>query len=369
MSLFDPRVSRLAKLLVNCIEAKRGERAIIAADYAAKPLVKEVYKELLLAGASEIRVHYDFEDQWSARYYSELNEVFYQYASDSQLTSFPKTALYEIKNSDVWVAIRATPNTRGLTNIDPVKISKRAKVVRPLIDWRVEKTRWIITNFPVESLAQEADMSLSDYEDFVYAGTIGIDWKKLHQEQEKLRKVVDRTQEVHIVGIDTDLTLNIGGRKAVNGSGGFNMPDGEVFTSVVEDSANGFISYTYPALYSGKEFHQVRLEFRKGKVVAATATKGEKDLNKILDIDPGGRYIGELGIGNNFKIDRFVKDILFDEKIGGTVHLALGKGYKETLSKNKSALHWDMIKDLRGGGELWFDGKLVQKNGKWLIKL
>ena len=369
MSLFDPRVSRLAKLLVNCIKAKKGDRAIIAADYAAKPLVKEVYKELLLAGASEIRVHYDFEDQWSARYYSELNEVFYKYASEKQLTSFPKTALYEIKNSDVWVAIRATANTRGLTNIDPVKISTRAKVVRPLIDWRVEKTRWIITNFPVESLAQEADMSLSDYEDFVYAGTIGINWNKLYKEQEKLRKIVDRTKEVQIVGIDTDLTLNIQGRKAVNGSGQFNMPDGEVFTSVVEDSTNGFISYSYPALYSGKEFHAVRLEFKKGKVVSATATKGEKDLNKILDIDPGGRYIGELGMGNNFKINRFVKDILFDEKIGGTVHLALGKGYKETLSKNKSALHWDMIKDLRESGELWFDGKLVQKNGKWLIKL
>ena|SRR3989304_2077735 len=380
MSLSDLRVSKLAKLLVgHCTQAKKGDRAIIAADYAAKPLVKEVYKELLLAGASEIRVHYDFEDQWSARYYSELNELFYKYATPQQLSHFPKTAFYEIKNSDVWIAIRATPNTRGLTNIDSYKISKRSLVVRPLINWRVEKTRWVITNFPVETLAQEADMSLADYEDFVYGATIGIDWNELYKKQEKLRKIIDSVQNVRIIGKDTDIALSIKGRKAENGAGQFNMPDGEVFTSVVEDSAQGVISYTYPALYSGKEFHDVRLKFKDGKVVSATASKGEGDLNKILNIDKGGRYIGELGFGNNFKIKKFTKDILFDEKIGGTIHIALGKGYKETLSKNISALHWDMICDLRGGrrpggsgpegGELWFDKKLVQKDGRWLIQL
>ena len=147
------------------------------------------------------------------------------------------------------------------------------------------------------------------------------------------------------------------------------MPDGEVFTSAVENSVNGFICYTYPALYLGKEFHNVRLEFKDGKVVTATAEKNEEALNKILDVDKGGRFIGELGIGNNFAISRFTKDILFDEKIGGSIHIALGAGYEETGSKNKSALHWDMIKDLREGGELWFDDKLVQKNGRWLIKL
>jgi aminopeptidase len=147
------------------------------------------------------------------------------------------------------------------------------------------------------------------------------------------------------------------------------MPDGEVFTSVVENKADGFITYTYPALYMGREFHKVRLEFKKGKVVRATADKNEPDLNKILDMDKGSRFLGELGIGNNFRIAKFTKDILFDEKIGGSIHLALGKGYKETDSKNESGLHWDMIKDLRLGGELWFDDKVVQKNGKWLIKL
>jgi len=159
----------------------------------------------------------------------------------------------------------------------------------------------------------------------------------------------------------------IKGRKAQNGDGRFNMPDGEVFTSVVEDSAQGEILFTYPALYLGKEFHSVFLKFEKGKVVKARAEKGERDLEKILNMDPGARRIGELGFGNNFQIKRFSKDILFDEKIGGSIHIALGKGYEETLSKNVSALHWDMIKDLRFGGEIWFDERLVQKNGKWLI--
>jgi aminopeptidase len=212
-------------------------------------------------------------------------------------------------------------------------------------------------------------MSLSDYEDFMFKVINDVDWKKLFKQQEKLRKLIDKTKKVQIKGPGTDLVLSIAGRKAVNSAGKNNMPSGEVFTSVVENSANGFISYSYPALYFGREFHDVYLEFKNGKVVKAKASKGEKDLNKILDMDRGARFIGELGIGNNDKIKKFTKDILFDEKIGGTVHIALGKGYKETLTRNKSTLHWDMIKDLRQGGELWFDDKLVQKNGKWLIKL
>ena len=172
--------------------------------------------------------------------------------------------------------------------------------------------------------------------------------------------------------------MTISGRKSENGDGRFNMPDGEVFTSVVENSTSGFITYTYPAIYLGMEFHNLKLEFAGGKVIKASADKGQADLNKILDMDSGAKRIGELGIGNNFQITKFTKDILFDEKIGGSIHLALGKGYKETGSKNESALHWDMIKDLRKtasdkslasqGGELWFDDKLVQKDGKWLIK-
>ena len=186
------------------------------------------------------------------------------------------------------------------------------------------------------------------------------------KDQEKLRISVDKTKEVRIVGAETDLRLSIAARHAVSAVGEYNMPDGEVFTSVVEGSTQGFITFTYPAINIGREFHDIRLEFKGGKVVRATASKGEEDLNKILDTDKGARRIGEIGFGNNFKINRFTKDMLFDEKIGGTIHIALGRGYKETKSLNESAIHWDMIKDLREGGEIWFDDKLVQKNGRWL---
>lgn len=361
MSLIDPRVTKQAKVLVDySIKVKRGDKVMIVADFEAKPLVAEIYKLCILRGASEIRFHFDSYD---------LAEIYYKNASKAQIKSFPKISMDEIKQIDCWIRIWSPSNPRGLTGIDASLISERRKTIRPITNWRVEKTRWVVTNFPTEALAQEADMSLSDYENFLFKVINSMDWKKLFKQQEKLRKLIDKTKKVQIKGPGTDLVLSIAGRKAVNSAGKNNMPSGEVFTSVVENSANGFISYTYPALYFGREFHDVYLEFKNGKVVKAEASKGEKDLNKILDMDHGARFIGELGFGNNNKIKRFTKDILFDEKIGGTVHIALGKGYKETLTRNKSTLHWDMIKDLRQGGELWFDGKLVQKNGKWLIKL
>lgn len=369
MALVDSRVIKLAKILVNySVKAKKGERALIVADWLAQPLALQVYKELIKAGTSEIRVHFDVDEQVLSRSYNEFGEAFFKYAKKDQIEAYPKLADQEIKNLDIWIRLYAQSNTRGFSGIDSTKISQRTKVIRPLLDHRVLKTKWVITKFPTEAQAQEADMSLAEYEDFVFSAVNNVSWLKKQKEQEKLIKIVNAVSEVHIIGPETDLKMSIKGRKAENGDGHFNMPDGEVFTSVVENSTTGFITYTYPALYLGKEFHKVRLEFKGGKVTKATADKGEEDLNKILDVDSGGRIIGELGLGNNFAIKKFTKDILFDEKIGGSIHLALGKGYKETGSKNESALHWDMIKDLRQGGELWFDNKMVQKNGRWLLK-
>ena len=382
MSLVDPRVTKQAEVLVNySTKAKKGDSALIVADWQARPLVLAVYKELIKAGAIEVRVHFEVDEQVISRSYNEFSEIFLKYAKPFQIKAYPKIADEELKNIDCWYRLYALSNTRGFSNIDPRLISERSKVIRPLIDNRVLNIRWVITNFPTEAQAQEADMSLSEYEDFVFNAINKVDWKKKFKEQEKLAELLTKTKEVHVVGHKTDLRLGKKGRSAENAGGENNMPDGEVFTSVVENQADGFITYTYPALYMGREFHNVRLEFKTGKVVKATADKGENDLNKILDMDKGSRTIGELGIGNNFAVDRFTKDILFDEKIGGSIHIALGKGYKETGSKNESALHWDMIKDLRGGpastrgdsstrgGELWFDDKLVQKDGRWLIKL
>src|SRR3990172_4440412 len=359
MALIDPRIKKQAKILVDySLKIKKGENVVILAEFVAKPLALEVYKLLIKTGANEIKVHFgDYE----------FAEAYYKYASSRQIKHFPKLEMDETKAMDCYIRIGAPSNTRGLSGVDIKKLTERARVTRPILNWRVDKTRWVITKFPTDAQAQEADMSLSDYEDFVFSGIVGVDWEKKFKEQEKLRKRVDATREVHIVGVGTDLKLGIAGRKAENAGGKYNMPDGEVFTSVIENKANGFITFSYPALYLGREYTDIKLEFKNGKIVKANASKGEKDLQKILNTDKGARIIGELGLGNNYKINRFTKDILFDEKIGGSIHLALGRGYKETLSKNESAIHWDMIKDLRSGGEIFFDDKLVQKNGKWLI--
>lgn len=360
MALTDPRVEKQARVIVETsLKFKKGESCVVVGDFAAKPLMLKVYELLIKKGAKTVRLHWTSE---------ELSEIYYKNASQKQIETYPELDDYEMRKVDCYVRISSSTNTRALTNIDAKKISLRQKVTRPISDYRVKNTRWVVTRFPSDAQAQEADMSLSEYEDFVFSAINDVNWQKIYKSQEKLAKLLTKTNKVHIVGPETDIYLGKKGRRAVNAGGEYNMPDGEVFTSVVENDANGIITYTFPAIYMGKEFHSVKLEFKNGKVVKATAEKGEKDLNKILDMDSGSRTIGELGIGNNFAIKKFTKDILFDEKIGGTIHLALGKGYEETDSKSKSALHWDMIKDLRQGGELWFDDKLVQKNGKWLIK-
>ena len=356
MSIYDPRIKKQAEILVDySLKVKKGEKVLVIGDFTAKPLMLEIYKTLIKKEVSDVKLRYDSY---------EYAEIYYKYATNEQLNYFPEIDLTEMKYFDCYLRIASSVNTRGLTNVDTAKISRRSKILKPISDLRVEKTRWCINRFPT---AQEADMSLTEYEDFVFNAVNNVDWKKKFKEQEKLRKLLDKTKKIRLVSADTDLRLRIAGRHAENGGGEFNMPDGEVFTSVVEDSPEGIISFSYPAIYLGREFNDVRLEFKKGKVVSASASKNEKDLNKILDMDKGARYVGELGIGNNFQINKFTKDILFDEKIGGSIHIALGKGYKETLSKNESALHWDMIKDLRFGGQIHFDDKLVQKNGKWVI--
>jgi aminopeptidase len=355
----DVRIAKTADILVNySTKVKKGDRVIISSDIAAKPLVLEIYKACLRAGAASVRVNFDSY---------EFGEIFYCEASADQLGYFPVVSNFEIKNTDCFIAIHAPTNLRALSGIDSAKMAARMKVTKAISDYRVEKTRWVIANFPTEALAQEADMSLSAYSDFVFSAVNKVDWKKLGKRQEVIRRRIDRAKVVRILAPGTDLILNITGRKAVNCAGEFNMPDGEVFTSAIENSAEGIITYSYPAIFMGREFEEVKLLFKKGKVIKTEAKKGADALNKILDMDKGARRIGELGFGNNYQIKTFSKDILFDEKMGGTIHIALGRGYKETLSKNVSSLHWDMICDLRNKGEIWFDKTRVQKNGKWLF--
>jgi len=352
----DPRITKQAEIIVNhSIKAKKGERVTIVSEYEGRPLVKEIYRLLVQKGVSGLNWKLIDED---------LDVIYYKYSTKIQRQVFPKVNYYDIKNTDCFIRIYAPSNVKSMSEVDPTKISERLKTLKPISDWRVNKTRWVITLFPTNSLAQEADMTLSDYEDFVFSSINDVSWDSLKEKQAKLKKLMDKTKLVKIVSKDTDLSFSIEGRKAESCYGEFNMPDGEVFTSVVENSVNGFVTFSFPAIYLGREFENVRLEFKSGKVVKATSSKNKKDLNKILNSDRGARFIGEFGIGTNNKIQRFTKDILFDEKIGGTIHLALGRGYKETLSRNVSSIHWDMICDLRTGGALSFDDKIVQLKGK-----
>ena len=228
------------------------------------------------------------------------------------------------------------------------------------------KKRWVGFDYPTNALAQEAEMSLEEYEDFVFNAVI-VDWNKVSKDMDKLKKLYDEKKEVKIVDDDTDLTLSLAGRKGVKGDGSCNMPDGELFFAPIKESLNGHISFSFPAIYGGREVDGVRLEFKNGVIVKATAKKNEAFLKQMIATDDGSKYIGEFGIGYNYNINKFTRNILFDEKIGGTIHLAIGQAYEECGGGNKSAVHWDIIKDLRKTGKIFIDGKLVLNNGKYIF--
>ncbi len=354
----DPRTTRLADILVNhSLKVKRGDKVMIAASSEiAKPLVIEAYRKVLEAGG---------HPQTSIAF-EELSTILFDKASKSQITHFPETKLYEAEHIDCFINIRAAVNKRSLSNIDPKRMAMRSKVMKPISEIIINRKRWILCNFPTNSLAQEADMSLAEYENFLYGAT-NINWEKVKREGTKLKRLLDRGKSIRVVGKETDITIGIEGRKAIPCFGERNMPDGEVYLSPLEESAEGQIYFEAPAIYQGKEVLGIRLTFKGGKVVDASAEKNEGFLIDMLNTDRGARYLGEVGIGINYGIKRFSKDILFDEKIGGTIHLAVGRSYEKAGGKNDSAIHWDIIKDLRRGGELYIDRKLIQKNGKFLV--
>lgn len=346
----------VAKILVEySTKVKKGDRVIIDTTTDAEPLIEEIYKLCIQKGAfTKINIAF-----------SNTAKIYFDNASDEQLQHFPELAMEEAKYGDVFISIRASKNTRALTSIDPKKMVIRSKITNPISE-EILKKRWVVFEYPTNSMAQEADMSLEEFEDFVYESCIQ-DWNKIAKDETKLKEIIDKGKEVRIVGNNTDLKFSIEGREAIKGDGRHNMPCGEVFIAPVEKSTEGYIEFSFPAIRGGRMVEGVKLKFKKGKVIEAKATKGEEFLKEMLKTDDGASYLGEFGIGFNYKIKQFVKDILFDEKIGGTIHLALGRAYKEGGGTNESALHWDIIKDLRDGGKIIVDGKVIQENGKFLI--
>ncbi|MFT4297718.1 MAG: aminopeptidase [Candidatus Woesearchaeota archaeon] len=354
----DPRIKKLASILVNhSTKIKKGDLIEVNFGYEAKDLANEIAKLILLKGAFPM-VNCTPEG---------FAYTYFKYANEEQLKSTPKLRMYEAKQIAGTINIGTEYNTKELSSIDPKRIALRRKATKKVSDIIIKKNNWVICQFPTHALAQDAEMSLKEMEDFVYSACIN-DWKKEEKRQSVLKRILDKGNKVRIVGKQTDITFSIKGRTGIKCFGTRNMPDGEVFIAPVETTTEGYILYDYPVSTYGKEIDQIYLEFKKGKVVKATASKNQDFLRKMIASDPGASRLGEFGIGTNFGIKKFIKQILFDEKIGGTVHLALGMAYPEGGGKNKSSIHWDMIKDLRKGGKLYIDDKLIMKNGKFTVK-
>jgi len=365
----DPRVEKLAQVMIHySLKLKKGQLIKIVGEAVSMPLIEAAYREAIAVGAHpyvQIKA-------------PQLEEVLLKEGSDDQITFLPPHLKHEIKKIDAYLVIMGNSNTRYLSGVDPQKHAMMRKASAPLFRIYFNRTAdgsltWCGTQFPTLADAQEANMSLSDFEDFVYkAGHVHRGdpvkhWKKVAKEQARLCKILDRVDQIHVRAEGTDLRLRVGGRKWVNCAGTENFPDGEIFTSPLEKSAEGYIRYTYPAVYMGHEVEDVRLWFKKGKVVKEQAGRNEGYLKAMLDMDRGARYLGEFAIGTNYEIKQFTKNILFDEKIGGTCHLAVGKSIPEAGGKNDSALHWDMVCDLKRGSEITADGKVIYRNGKFTI--
>lgn len=367
----DPRIERLARVLVEySLEIQPGQFVAFNGTPLAAPLMLALAEQTVKAGAHPV----------PALQLPGVDETVLKLGSDEQVTYISPTVRAVYEQADAVVQIISEPNTRRLSGVDPARQRLAAEARRELLQGFMQRAaagelNWCVTLFPTEAHAQDADMSLRDFEDFVYRACYVNDpdddpvarWQEASREQTRLIEWLAGKDEVHITGPDTDLRLRVGGRTWMNADGKRNFPDGEIFTSPLEDSAEGTIRYSFPAITGGREVEDVRLWFEGGKVVKATAARNEEFLQQMLQSDEGAVRIGEFAFGTNFGIDRFTRNILFDEKIGGTLHIALGAGYPETGSQNESAIHWDMICDLRQGGQVTVDGELFLKDGKFVV--
>ncbi len=364
----DPRLEKLADVLVNySVGVKPGQLVRIAGPVVSSPLVVELFRKVLAAGGhANVRMGPD-----------ELGEIMYKHASDEQLQYISPLALFEIEKIDCSIGIWGEENTKALTNVDSKRMGMASAARKPISERFMQRAaekslRWSGTQFPCQAAAQDAEMSLAEYEDFVFgAGLLNepdpvAAWKRVSERQQRVVDLLNGKQDYHVVAANgTDVRMSVAGMKWINCDGHENFPDGEVFTGPVIDSVNGQINFSFPAVHHGKECDGVKLTFKDGKVVNASASKGEEFLISMLDMDGGSRFLGECAIGTNYSIQRYTKNTLFDEKIGGTVHFALGAGYPETGNSNQSGLHWDMVVDLRKGGHIEIDGQKISVDGRF----
>ena len=358
--MHDIRWDNLAKLLVEySIRLKRNETVLIEAfdipDEMTIALIRAAQK---LRGIPFVQTQH-----------ARINRALALEASDRQLNLLARHELARMKKMDAYIAVRGSNNITELSDVPPEKMKLLVKKMRPVQDQRVKKTKWVVLRWPTPSMAQLAGMSTEAFEDF-YFEVCTLDYRKLQPGMKALKRLMEKTDRVEITGPGTDLRFSIKGIPAVICGGDRNIPDGEVFSCPVKDSVEGHVTFNAPSIYQGIGFDAIRLDFENGKIVDATSNETKK-LNKILDSDTGARYIGEFSLGFNPRVLQPMRDILFDEKIAGSFHLTPGQAYEEADNGNRSQVHWDMVSIQRpecGGGEIYFDGKLIRRNGEFLPK-
>lgn len=361
---------KYAKVLVEySVNVQPGELTIIRSDsYLSQPLIKEIYKQVLLRGGHPV-VRIGLEG---------ITETFIKYASDEQIEYIDPMLEIEYKQAKNMISIGAPLNVKNMARSDASKMAKRSSVMRHLSAEMMQRAankemKWVVADFPTQALAQEAKMSLEEYTEFLINSCYLFEenpvqkWQEIGEKQEKIAEYLNTKSKIRVVGEKTDITFNVAGRKWKSCAGECNFPDGEVYTSPVEDSAEGQIYFDFPQIYRGNEAQKVLLTLKNGKVVDVKAEKGEDYVNKMFDMDDGSRFVGEIAIGTNDMIQDVTGNILFDEKIGGSIHMAVGASYPETGGKNVSGLHWDLIKNMKNGGKIYADDILIYENGKFLI--
>jgi len=364
----DPRASKLAKLLVEySVSIRDGDEVLIRAGVDALPLLRELIKEVVSRGGYP---HITLND-------GVLQEAFYKYAKESVLKHLSPVDKFIMENINASISLVSSNHTKPLIGISPEKIRMKRAAARELNEIFMRRQasgelRWVVSIYPTYALAQEAGMGPIEYEEFAYKACMVdrddpvSEWKKQAEQQEKIIKLLSRIDELRVLVGETDLLLKVGGRTWINDDGKHNMPGGEVFSAPIEDSVEGTVKFDYPAVWGGIEVEGAKMTFKQGKVIEVHAEKGEDKLKEILKTDEGAKRLGEVAFGLNYNIRRATKQILFDEKIGGTMHLALGAAYPDTGGENKSAIHWDFILDLKRG-KVYGDGDLIYENGRFLL--
>ncbi len=357
--MHDPRIDQLALQLVNySTKLKRGDRVLIDC-YDVPPAVP-----IALIRAARAAKATPFVQINQAPITREMAMK----ADGAQYEIISKSALDQMKSMDAYIAVRGSHNISEMSDVPADKMKLVMEKMRPVTDYRVRKTRWVVLRWPHPAMAQQAGMSTEAFEDFYFRVCL-LDYKALLPAMRALKRFFDRTDEVHITGPGTDLRFSLKGIEGIACGGDRNIPDGEVFSAPVKDSVEGHITYNAPTIYLGTAFDNIRLDFEKGRIVKATSNN-PKALNKILDSDPGARYIGEFAIGFNREIKEPMRDILFDEKIAGSFHFTPGQAYEGVADNgNRSQVHWDLVNIQRpeyGGGEIRFDGKLIRKDGQFI---